>query len=78
MATSPASARYEIRVQGHLGDQRARQFEGMAVTHLPDGITVLTGLILDQPALHGFLGRVRDMGVPLISVQRQGTDESGG
>lgn len=61
---------YEIRIQGHLESQRARQFEGMTATHLPDGITALVGPVPDQAALYGLLSRVRDLGVPLISVRR--------
>jgi hypothetical protein len=61
---------YEIKVWGHLDERRARRFEGLTVTLLPDGVTVLAGPIVDQAALHGVLARVRDLGLPLLAVQR--------
>jgi hypothetical protein len=60
---------YQIRLRGHLEARRARQFEGLAVTLLPEGETLLTGPVVDQAALHGILNRIRDMGVTLISVR---------
>jgi hypothetical protein len=60
---------YQIRVQGHLGPEWAGWFEGLAVA-LRDGDTVLTGPVADQAALHGLLRRVRDLGMPLISINR--------
>lgn len=68
---SAEAAVYEIHISGHLDERRARAFEGMVVTHLPNAVTVLAGLVPDQAALYGLLSRVRDLGVPLISVQRQ-------
>lgn len=68
---STEAAVYEIRIFGHLDEQRARAFEGMVITHLSDGVTVLIGTVRDQAALYGLLSRMRDLGVPLISVQRQ-------
>jgi hypothetical protein len=62
------SAMYEIRVQGHLGPEWADWFEGMTITLETNGNTVLTGPVADQAALHGLLKRVRDVGLPLISV----------
>ena len=61
---------YEIRIQGYLDNRRAEGFEGLALTHLPEGITALTGPVIDQAALHGLLSRIRDLGAELISVQR--------
>ena len=61
---------YEIRVAGHLDARWAAQFEGLALRHEVDGTTVLSGLIRDQAALHGLLQRIRDLGVPLVSVAR--------
>ena len=60
---------YEIRLRGHLDERRARQFEGLAITLLPEGDTLLHGPVVDQAALHGILSRIRDMGVSLIHVR---------
>jgi hypothetical protein len=62
--------RYEIRLQGHLGSRWAGRFEPMTLTRLADGSTRLEGPIVDQAALHGLLGALRDLGLPLISVHR--------
>ncbi len=59
---------YQIRVKGHLGSRWERWFDDMTVTPQADGDTILTGPVADQAALHGLLRRVRDLGVPLISV----------
>ena len=59
---------YRIRLEGHLSDQWAGWFEGMTVTLEPGGSTLLTGPVMDQAALHGLLKKVRDLGLPLISV----------
>ena len=61
---------YEIRLAGHLDGRHAARFEGLAIRHDADGTTVLTGPLVDQAALHGLLQRVRDLGVPLVSVTR--------
>jgi hypothetical protein len=61
---------YEIRIRGHLDDRRAAWFEGMAITREAGGDTLLTGPVVDQSALHGLLRKVRDLGLPLISVNR--------
>lgn len=68
---SSETAVYEIRIFGHLDGHRMRSFAGMTITHLPHGVTALTGPVRDQAALYGLLSRIRDLGVPLISVQRQ-------
>ena len=62
-------SRYEIRLQGHLDPRWATSFEGLDITHLNDGITLLAGHVVDQAALHGLLRTVRDLGLPLVSVQ---------
>jgi hypothetical protein len=59
---------YEIRVEGHLGARWAAWFDGLAITSEDDGTTVLRGLVVDQSALHGLLQRLRDIGIPLISL----------
>jgi hypothetical protein len=67
--------RYEIRFEGHLSPYRAQMFEGLEMVQEPGGETVLTGPIRDQAALHGVLNRIRDLGVPLLSVKRLSQDE---
>lgn len=59
---------YEIRIQGHLDDQWADWFGGLRVTLEANGDTLLTGPVVDQAALHGLLRKVRDLGMPLLSV----------
>ena len=65
---------YEIRFRGHLDARRAQMFEGLEMVQEPGGDTVLTGLVIDQAALHGVLARIRDLGVPLLSVKRLAQD----
>jgi hypothetical protein len=62
------SARYEIRVKGHLDSRWADRFDGLRLSHSSDGTTVIHGLVADQAALHGLLQMLRDLGVPLVSV----------
>ena len=64
----PASGRYEIRVKGHLESRWAVWFDGMSLTNEADGTTRIHGPVIDQSALHGLLHRLRDTGLPLISV----------
>ena len=59
---------YEIRLKGHLADRWAGWFGGMAIALEEDGSTLLTGPVVDQAALHGLLKKVRDLGMPLLSV----------
>ena len=67
----PHPIRYEIRVERHLGPAAAAHFPGWTVTRASDGTTVLLGTVPDQAALHGFLARIRDLGLTLISVTRR-------
>ena len=60
---------YQIRVKGHLGPQWTDWFEGLAITLEENGDMLLTGPVADQAALHGLLRKVRDLGLPLLSVQ---------
>ena len=64
----PDSGRYEIRVKGHLDARWAAWFDGMSLTNESDGTTSIHGAVIDQAALHGVLHRLRDTGLPLISV----------
>ena len=59
---------YEIRVEGHLGTRWAAWFDGLSVTSGDDGTTSLRGPVVDQAALHGLLQKLRDVGIPLISL----------
>jgi hypothetical protein len=59
---------YEIRTQGHIGERWSAWFEGMTLADEPDGTTLIRCPALDQAALHGLLAKVRDLGLPLISV----------
>jgi hypothetical protein len=61
---------YQIRVKGHLGRKWADWFGGLTITRKNNGDTLLTGLVVDQAALHGLLKKVRDLGIPLLSVNR--------
>jgi hypothetical protein len=65
--------RYEIRLEGHLAARWAAWFDGMTLTTTSDGTTVLEGPVVDQAALHGLLSKLRDIGLPLVSVTRVGT-----
>ena len=63
-----AFVQYEIRVTGHLSSRWEAWFDGLNLTRADDGTTVIRGPIVDQAALHGVLQKLRDIGVPLISV----------
>jgi hypothetical protein len=67
---------YEITVQGHLNARRAECFEGLELRLLPDGGTLIAGLLRDQAELHAMLGRIRDLGITLISVKRSAAPRS--
>jgi hypothetical protein len=66
---------YEIRLSGHLDQRWAEWFDGLALSHESDGCTVLHGPVVDQTALHGLLQKVRDLGLPLVSVTRVAPDQ---
>ena len=64
----PVGDTYEIRLKGHLDPSWADWFDGLVFSHGSDGTTILSGEVVDQAALHGLLKRIRDLGMPLISV----------
>jgi hypothetical protein len=66
------SGTYEIRVQGTLDEKWADWFNGFTITPLPGDETLLAGVVADQAALHGLLAKIRDLGLPLLSVRRLG------
>ena len=75
--TEPSTSRpdgedtwYRIRIQGRLGPRWASWFDGMQLSCDRDGTTLLQGQVPDQAALHGLLTKIRDMGLPLVSVVR--------
>jgi hypothetical protein len=67
---------YEIRFRGHLDRSRAQMFEGLEMAQEPGGETILIGPVADQAALHGVLSRIRDLGLPLLSVQNLSQEEA--
>ena len=67
---------YQIRVEGHLGGQWTDWFGGLSITLEDNGDTLLSGPVVDQAALHGLLRKVRDLGMPLLSVIRLQLDQA--
>jgi hypothetical protein len=68
-------ALYAIRIKGHLDDRWIEWFDGMTLTREENGVTLLTGPVMDQAMLHGFLRTVRNLGLPLLSVTRRDPKE---
>jgi hypothetical protein len=84
MSRSPGQAapaeppvRYEIRVGGELDGRWSAWFEGLAVSSDEPGQTLIAGPVTDQAALHGLLAKVRDLGLPLLSVRQVDPDRYG-
>jgi hypothetical protein len=73
MLDEPSS--YQIRLRGHLSPQWATYFDGFTLTNNENGEALLTGVITDQAALHGVLAKIRDLGFPLLSVNRMASGE---
>ena len=69
---------YEIRIKGHLDDRWAGRFEGLTITREDTGETLLSGPVADQAALHGWLRKVRDLALPLVSVREVEPREANG
>ena len=61
---------YQIKVKGILDEQWSHWFDGLTITTYSTKCTLLTGVIRDQAALHGLLNKIRDMGIPLLSIKR--------
>lgn len=69
---------YEIRVHGHLGSRWVTWFDGLTLAAEDDGVTLISGPVVDQAALHGLLAKLRDLGIPLVSlVQLRAVEASG-
>jgi len=71
----PEAGRYEIRIEGHLDARWATWFDGLSLTNESDGTTLIRSLVADQAALHGLLQKVRDVGLPLVSVTQVEPDQ---
>jgi hypothetical protein len=69
------AGQYEIRLKGHLAPRWAAWFDGLSLSSENDGTMIISGLVADQAALHGLLQRVRDIGLPLVSVTRVEPDQ---
>ena len=67
---------YQIKLKGQLGNQWTDWFGGLTLTLEENGDTLLTGPVIDQAALHGLLKKVRDLGMPLVSVSLVDPDQS--
>ena len=67
---------YQIRIEGHLDYQWTDWFGGLTITLEENGDTLITGQVVDQAMLHGLLKKVRDLGLPLVSVDRVGLNQS--
>ena len=70
------STKYEICVKGHLDARWSAWFDGLRLTNESDGTTVISGPVVDQAALHGLLQKLRDVGMPLISITQVSPDRT--
>ncbi|MCW2779628.1 MAG: hypothetical protein JWR35_77 [Marmoricola sp.] len=71
------AGQYEIRLKGHLEARWSAWFDGLTLTRESDGTTLIAGPVVDQAALHGLLQKVRDTGLPLVSVEHVAADGFG-
>ena len=80
MSTDPQHnpGRYEIRLKGHLDSRWSAWFDGLSLTNSSDGTTIICGPVADQAALHGLLQKVRDLGLPLVSITQTEPDQPSG
>jgi hypothetical protein len=67
---------YQIRIEGHLSPIWEAEFESFTLTLEENGVSCLTGTVVDQAALHGLLRKIRDLGLPLVSVTRLQTRQT--
>jgi hypothetical protein len=74
-AVETGPTHYEIRLQGHLDARWAASFDGLSLSNDSDGTTVIRGPVVDQAALHGLLQKLRDVGVPLVSISQVDPDD---
>jgi hypothetical protein len=77
ISTGPhhSPGQYEIRLRGHLDSRWAAWFDGLSLSNENDGTTIIGGPVVDQAALHGLLQKVRDLGLPLVSVTQVQPDQ---
>ncbi len=73
-ADQAGAPQYEIRVKGHLDSRWSAWFDGLSLSNDIDGTTVIHGPVVDQAALHGLLQKLRDVGMPLVSVTQVSPD----
>jgi hypothetical protein len=69
---------YRVTVKGHLDNTWSEWFDDLGITTTDNGDTILTGPVVDQTALHGVLMKIRDLGLPLLSVSRLEPDSAVG
>jgi hypothetical protein len=77
VSVTRGSSRYEICIEGHLSSRWATRFDGMTLSLRDDGTTVIEGPVVDQAALHGLLQKLRDLGIPLVSLTQIQPDPGG-
>jgi hypothetical protein len=75
---TPKTQSYEIRLKGHLEARWVTWFDGLTITLDENGNTLLSGPVTDQAALHGILKKIRDVGLPLLSVRSVAADTEAG